>query len=52
MSFYYNYSGSVAKLMRVGSMYVVMFQFENRFFCDDRAAGDFLKARGFFRGVT
>ena len=50
MSFYKNSEGSVAKLMRVGSRYVVMFQFENRFFCDDRDAVDFLKARGFFRG--
>lgn len=50
MSFYYNYSGGVAKLMRAGSRYVVMFQYENRFFCDDRDAVDFLKARGFFGG--
>lgn len=49
MSFYKNAAGVTAKLMRVGSRYVVMFQFENRFFCDDRAAGDFLKARGFYK---
>lgn len=52
MSFYKNAAGVTAKLMRVGSRYVVMFQYENRFFPDVVAAGDFLKARGFFRGVT
>ena len=51
MSFYYNYSGSVAKLMRVGSRYVVMLRFNNKFFNTEAAAGDFLKARGFYRGV-
>lgn len=50
MSFYKNAAGVTAKLMRVGSRYVVMFQYENRFFCDDRDAVDFLKARGFYRG--
>ena len=50
MSFYYNYSGSVAKLMRAGSRYVVMLSFCNKFFNTEAAAGDFLKARGFYRG--
>jgi hypothetical protein len=49
MSFYKNSEGDVAKLMRAGSRYVVMFQYENRFFPDVVAAGDFLKARGFYK---
>lgn len=49
MSFYYNYSGGVAKVMRAGSMYVVMLRFSNKFFNTEAAAGDFLKARGFYK---
>lgn len=50
MSFYYNSSGVAAKLMRAGSRYVVMLRFSNKFFDTEAAAGDFLKARGFYRG--
>lgn len=50
MSFYFNSAGCAAKLMRTGSMYVVMLRFGNKFFDTETAAGDFLKARGFYRG--
>jgi hypothetical protein len=49
MSFYYNSSGVAAKLMRAGSKYVVMLRFGNKFFDTETAAGDFLKARGFYK---
>ena len=50
MRYYYNSAGSAAKLMRTGSRYVVMLRFNNKFFDTETAAGDFLKARGFYRG--
>ena len=50
MSFYKNSEGSVAKLMRGGARVVVMMEYKTLFFPDIVAAGDFLKARGFFRG--
>jgi hypothetical protein len=50
MSFYKNSEGDVAKLMRAGSLYVVMLRFSNKFFDTETAAGDFLKARGFYKG--
>ena len=48
MSFYKNSEGVTAKLMRAGSLYVVMLRFSNKFFYTEAAAGDFLKARGFY----
>ena len=51
MKYYYNSAGSAAKLMRAGARVVVMFNYMTKFFDNELAAGDFLAARGFFKGV-
>ena len=49
MSFYFNSAGCAAKLIRAGSMYVVMLRFCNKFFDTETAAGDFLRNNGFYK---
>lgn len=50
MSFYKNSEGGVAKLMRGAACIIVMTEYRTLFFDTEAAAGDFLKARGFYRG--
>lgn len=49
MSYYKNAAGVTAKLMRGGARVVVMMEYRTLFFPDIVAAGDFLKARGFYK---
>lgn len=48
MSFYKNSEGGVAKLMRGAACVIVMTEYRTLFFNTEAAAGDFLKARGYF----
>jgi hypothetical protein len=49
MSFYKNAAGVTAKLMRGAACVIVMTEYRTLFFNTEAAAGDFLKARGFYK---
>ena len=50
MSFYKNYSGAVAKLLRSCDRVVVMTGYRTMFFDDVESANDYLLNMGFYRG--
>ena len=49
MSYYINSSGAVLKLLQTPSKIIVMCGFRTLFFDTNTDAGDFIRARGFYK---